>query len=93
MGLSGFGDLVLTCTSDQSRNFRFGSAAGPRAATLTLRMTVEGAATAQAVLPGWHARLAIDMPVTAMVAPAHDRRRSTVADAIQALMSRPLKEE
>ena len=89
-GLSGLGDLVLTCTSAQSRNLRFGLALGAGKGQ-DLRSTVEGVATAQAVR-----RLAeaqhIDMPVATMVA-------RLVAEeippdqAIRSLMSRPLKEE
>lgn len=89
-GLSGFGDLVLTCTSAQSRNFRFGLAMGVGAAADPL-MTVEGVATAQAVatLACTHG---IEMPITAMVA-ALTRSEITLGDAIRALMSRPLKPE
>lgn len=89
-GLSGFGDLVLTCTSQQSRNFRFGAALGA-GAVFDAGVTVEGVATAQAV-----ATLArkheIDMPVTQMVA-ALTQNQITLEDAIRALMSRPLKQE
>lgn len=89
-GLSGFGDLVLTCTSEQSRNFRFGAALGAGAA-FDPEMTVEGVATAIAV-----AKLArnhgVDMPVTQMVA-GLTQRDITLEDAIRALMSRPLKQE
>jgi glycerol-3-phosphate dehydrogenase (NAD(P)+) len=89
-GLSGFGDLVLTCTSAQSRNFRFGTALGAGAG-FDAAVTVEGVATAQAV-----ATLAckhmIDMPVTQMVA-ALTQNQITLEDAIRALMSRPLKQE
>ncbi len=90
MGLSGFGDLVLTCTSDQSRNFRYGKALGS-GAPWDANVTVEGAATAQAV-----ARLAaakgIDMPICTMVA-ALIERKIAVEDAVSALMARPLKKE
>lgn len=90
MGLSGFGDLVLTCTSDQSRNFRYGQALGS-GARWDRDITVEGAATAQAV-----ARLAvargIEMPVCTMVAALVDRKIA-VEDAVSALMARPLKKE
>lgn len=89
-GLCGFGDLVLTCTSAQSRNFRFGQALGagqPFDATLT----VEGAATARAVAI-LAAQKAIEMPVTTMVA-ALVARQITLPQAIHALMSRPLKQE
>lgn len=89
-GLSGLGDLVLTCTSLQSRNFRFGHALGA-GETFDQAITVEGAATAKAA-----ARLAadrgIDMPVTAMVAALVDRRIS-VGAAMSALLSRPLRKE
>ncbi len=88
-GLSGLGDLVLTCTSEQSRNFRHGAALG--AGRPPPPATVEGIATARAV-----ARLAaersLDMPITTMVAAVVDGQL-TVAQAIDALMSRPLKEE
>jgi glycerol-3-phosphate dehydrogenase (NAD(P)+) len=89
-GLSGFGDLVLTCTSTQSRNFRLGHAIGQRV-DFDPSITVEGAATARAV-----AALAekdgIDMPITRMIA-ALVAKKITLPEAIQALMSRPLKEE
>jgi glycerol-3-phosphate dehydrogenase (NAD(P)+) len=89
-GLSGFGDLVLTCTSAQSRNFRFGLSLGQDTG-FDPRITVEGVATAQAVV-----RLAavqgIDMPVTAMV-DALASGRIALNDAVGQLMSRPLKQE
>ncbi|WP_103257562.1 NAD(P)H-dependent glycerol-3-phosphate dehydrogenase [Tabrizicola aquatica] len=89
-GLSGFGDLVLTCTSSQSRNFRFGHALG-RAEGFDPRVTVEGVATARAVV-ALAQGLGIDMPVTAMV-DALASGRTSLKDAIGQLMSRPLKQE
>lgn len=89
-GLSGFGDLVLTCTSLQSRNFRFGQALGA-GTPFDASTTVEGTATAKAVTL-LAQRLGVDMPIAAMVAALIDRR-ITVAEAAQALLSRPLKEE
>lgn len=89
-GLSGLGDLVLTCTSLQSRNFRFGHALGA-GTPFDTTTTVEGAATAKAVTI-LAQRLGVDMPIAAMVAALIDRR-ITVAEAAQALLSRPLKEE
>lgn len=89
-GLSGFGDLVLTCTSSQSRNFRFGHALG-RAEGFDPRVTVEGVATARAVV-ALAQGLGIDMPVTAMV-DALASGRTSLNDAIGQLMSRPLKQE
>ncbi len=89
-GLSGLGDLILTCTSAQSRNFRFGQEMGQEA-TFDPTITVEGAATAVAV-----AKIAqrdgIEMPITQMIA-ALMAQEITLRQAIQALMSRPLKEE
>jgi glycerol-3-phosphate dehydrogenase (NAD(P)+) len=89
-GLSGFGDLVLTCTSLQSRNFRYGLALGGQL-DFDQTLTVEGASTAKAA-----ARLAIDksidMPITTMIAALVDSKL-TLQDAIRGLLSRPLKEE
>ena len=89
-GLSGLGDLVLTCTSTQSRNLRFGLALGA-GQDFDAQTTVEGVATAQAVgrLAETHA---IDMPIAQMVARlvAHE---IPLDQAIRRLMSRPLKEE
>ncbi|MDC1398939.1 NAD(P)-dependent glycerol-3-phosphate dehydrogenase [Yoonia sp.] len=89
-GLSGFGDLVLTCTSDQSRNYRYGFALG-RGDAFDLTTTVEGAATARAVrqLAG---KLNIDMPICTVVADL-TTGKTDVASALNALLSRPLKEE
>lgn len=89
-GLSGFGDLVLTCTSDQSRNFRYGRALGANAA-FDSSTTVEGIATAKAVT-NMAKTLNIDLPITAMVAALVDGQIS-LPDAILALLSRPLKQE
>jgi glycerol-3-phosphate dehydrogenase (NAD(P)+) len=89
-GLSGLGDLVLTCGSDKSRNFRYGLALGAGQAFDT-GVTVEGVATAQAV-----ARLALarglDMPITQMVA-ALATGALTLDQARAALLARPLTDE
>jgi glycerol-3-phosphate dehydrogenase (NAD(P)+) len=89
-GLSGFGDLVLTCTSAQSRNFRYGLAIGAGQG-FDPTVTVEGAATAKAV-SNMALRLEIDMPITAMIAALIDQT-ITLPQAISALLSRPLKQE
>lgn len=89
-GLSGFGDLVLTCTSTQSRNFRFGCALG-KGEAFDPQVTVEGVATARAVVK-LAAGMGIDMPVTAMVN-ALALGKIALNDAIWQLMSRPLKQE
>lgn len=88
-GLSGLGDLVLTCTSAQSRNFRAGQALG-RGEPLPSE-TTEGLATAAATLP-LAARLGVEMPLTAMIA-ALAAGRITTDNAVSALLARPLKEE
>jgi glycerol-3-phosphate dehydrogenase (NAD(P)+) len=89
-GLSGFGDLVLTCTSPQSRNFRFGMALA-HGASLDPNTTVEGAATARAVARLGQ-NLGLDLPITTMVAALIDGTVD-LPHAIQALLSRPLKQE
>ena len=89
-GLSGFGDLALTCTSEQSRNFRYGQALG-RAQTFDPGTTVEGAATARAML-GVAAKHGCDMPITAAVA-AIVAGKLDVGAAMDQLLARPLKEE
>lgn len=89
-GLSGFGDLVLTCTSAQSRNFRFGQALGAGEG-FDASVTVEGVATAQAAVTV-ASRAGVDVPVTEMVA-ALTCGRISVPLAVEALLSRPLKKE
>lgn len=88
-GLSGLGDLILTCTSAQSRNFAHGVALG--AGKPPAQATVEGVATAEAAVR-LAAQLGIDIPVTAMVARLVADAIG-VADAVRQLMSRPLKQE
>ncbi|MEI4471938.1 NAD(P)H-dependent glycerol-3-phosphate dehydrogenase [Frigidibacter sp. MR17.24] len=89
-GLSGFGDLVLTCTSEGSRNFRFGLALG-RGEGFDPSVTVEGLATAEAVVK-LAAREGVEMPVAGMVT-ALARGKITVAEAAEALLTRPLRKE
>jgi glycerol-3-phosphate dehydrogenase (NAD(P)+) len=90
MGLSGLGDLVLTATSEGSRNTRFGLHLGRRE-PFEAGVTVEGAATARAATRLGQ-RLGIDLPVTEAVA-ALVEGRSDVASAVRALLDRPLKAE
>lgn len=89
-GLSGFGDLTLTCTSAQSRNYRFGLALGEGIA-FAPGQTVEGAATAAAIATLAQQR-GLDLPIHAMVAPLV-AGEITAVQAMQRLLSRPLKEE
>jgi glycerol-3-phosphate dehydrogenase (NAD(P)+) len=89
-GLSGLGDLVLTCTSQQSRNFRFGQALGAGTG-FDPAVTVEGAATAKAAAE-LATSLGVDLPVATMVA-ALVEGRYTLNEALTVLLSRPLKQE
>ena len=65
-GLSGLGDLVLTCTSDQSRNFAFGRAVGsgtaPKAALASSEAVTEGHESAPAVVT-MAGSLGVEMPI------------------------------
>jgi glycerol-3-phosphate dehydrogenase (NAD(P)+) len=90
MGLSGLGDLLLTCSSVQSRNFAYGLALG-RGEALTGRPLAEGVPTA-AIAARITAEQAIDAPIIAAVAAILDGTVS-INDAVAALMSRPLKTE
>jgi glycerol-3-phosphate dehydrogenase (NAD(P)+) len=91
-GLSGLGDLILTCASAQSRNFSLGVAIGkgerPAAGGDKL---AEGAFTAS-VLIDMAMEKHIDMPIAAAVAAVLDGKLS-VDGAIEALLARPLKAE
>lgn len=89
-GLSGFGDLALTCTSDLSRNYRLGLSIG-RGEAFDSSITVEGAATAHAVAEQAR-KMQLDMPITQTVTNLLDQRL-TIAEAAALLLKRPLKEE
>ena len=89
-GLSGLGDLALTCGSPLSRNFRFGAALG-RGERFAEGVTVEGAATARAI-PPLAALHGLEMPVAEAVAGLVDGN-TDVDGAMRALLARPLKEE
>jgi glycerol-3-phosphate dehydrogenase (NAD(P)+) len=94
-GLSGLGDLLLTCTGARSRNFSLGLALGEGrrlAEILAARAGVtEGVATAPALLA--RARAAgVEMPIVAAVA-AVLAGEASVAEAMRALMARPLRAE
>ena len=95
MGLSGLGDLILTCGSPQSRNMSLGRALGQGRSLSEIlgerRAVTEGVYTAAAVT-----RLArergVDMPIAEAVH-AIVEGRVTVDDAIAALLARPFKAE
>jgi len=89
-GLSGLGDLALTCTSAQSRNFRYGVALGEKGRAPESG-TYEGAATAGAAL-ALAERLGVEVPVIRVVA-ALVGGRLDVREAAATLMRRPLRRE
>jgi glycerol-3-phosphate dehydrogenase (NAD(P)+) len=94
-GLSGLGDLVLTCSAAQSRNYALGLALGrgqTLAATLAGRRSiVEGVATAAAVAElAW--RLEVEMPISAAVA-AVLHRSVSIETMIDQLLGRPYRAE
>ncbi len=95
LGLSGLGDLVLTCGSPQSRNMSLGRGLGEGkslASILGSRTAVtEGVYTAAAVV-ALARQKKIEMPIAEAVHAIIEQRIS-VDDAITALMTRPLKAE
>lgn len=90
VGLSGFGDLILTCTSTKSRNFTAGLALGA-GAPLPDGKTVEGIPTAHALVAA-SSQDGFDMPISTAVS-ALVTGKCSVSDALEDLLSRPLKEE
>jgi glycerol-3-phosphate dehydrogenase (NAD(P)+) len=94
-GLSGLGDLLLTCGSAQSRNMSLGRALGEGhalAAILGARQSVsEGVATAEAVADLAVAR-GLELPIASAVA-AIVRGHVSVDQAIEGLLARPFKAE
>ena len=95
MGLSGLGDLALTASSRQSRNYSvgFGLGQGKRLDQLLggRRDVVEGVATAPAVL-SLAAQVNVEMPVSAAVAALLTGAR-TIDETIGDLLARPFKRE
>ena len=94
-GLSGLGDLVLTCTGDLSRNRHVGIELG-RGRSLDeilneLRMVAEGVRTTGAAL-ALGQRHGIELPITAQMAAVLEGRR-TPREAVEALMVRPQRQE
>lgn len=94
-GLCGLGDLVLTCSSPQSRNMSFGLALGQgRSAEAILaerNAVTEGVATAPALVQ-LAQKHGVEMPISEAVSAvlAHE---TTVADAMTTLLARPYKGE
>ncbi|HEX7856632.1 MAG TPA: NAD(P)H-dependent glycerol-3-phosphate dehydrogenase [Sphingobium sp.] len=94
-GLSGLGDLVLTCSSTSSRNFSLGKGLGegqPAATLLADRRTVaEGAFTAPVLREAARAA-GVDMPVVEAVC-ALLNEEAGVSEVITALLARPIRSE
>lgn len=86
-GLSGLGDLILTCGSEKSRNFRHGMALA-RGEALAADITVEGLHTAREIA----ARRGLDTPIADAVAALADGR-ADLASIVEHLLNRPLKPE
>jgi glycerol-3-phosphate dehydrogenase (NAD(P)+) len=94
-GLSGLGDLVLTCTGDLSRNRQVGIELG-RGRTLTdilsrMRMVAEGVRTTHAAL-ALGAQYEVELPIAGQMAAVLDGRTSP-RDAVEALMLRRQRQE
>ena len=94
-GLSGLGDLILTATSAQSRNYRFGQALGRGASVSALladhTVLAEGAFTASALIAFAHSQ-SVEMPISAAV-DAILKGALTIERAIDALLTRPFRQE
>ena len=95
MGLAGFGDLVLTCTDNQSRNRRLGLAIA-RGKTLAeaqaeIKQVVEGVRVAPEVLR-LAKRLGVEMPITEQVVRVL-KGEVTPLEALRALATRPQRAE
>ncbi len=95
MGLSGLGDVVLTCSSMQSRNtslgFALGQGRGLEDILASRNSVTEGISTAAAAL-GLARRHGINMPVVSAV-DLILREKASIDDIIQDLLSRPLRNE
>ena len=90
VGLSGLGDLILTCSTPQSRNFALGCALGRGEAAPSGKLA-EGAFTAPVLVELAEAE-GVDMPVSTAVADIL-RGATTIDDAVESLLTRPYKAE
>jgi len=94
-GLSGLGDLVLTCSSTSSRNFSLGKGLGEGRSAAELladrRTVAEGAFTAPVLLRA-AAEAGVDMPIVAAVCALLDNQAG-VDEVVGRLLARPLKSE
>ena len=95
MGLSGLGDLTLTCTSLQSRNCSLGAALGEGkslADILAARRSVAEGVTSAAAAAELAQRVGVEMPIVAAV-DAILHRGAAIDAAIESLLSRPFRSE
>ena len=94
-GLAGTGDMIVTCTSMHSRNFRCGKLIGegmdPEEARKSIGMVVEGMFTAEAAVE-LAKKYDVEMPITEAIY-AVITGKIKVQDGLEALMGRPLKDE
>ncbi len=91
LGLSGVGDVMLTCGGTHSRNFKFGLQIGKSTEPSSFATTVEGVPTAEA-LHELAQRLKVEMPISEMVYKILCTKMP-VTEAIDTLLSRPSEME
>jgi glycerol-3-phosphate dehydrogenase (NAD(P)+) len=95
MGLSGLGDLILTASSTQSRNYSLGFALGQGSSLIDIlgarQSVTEGVTTSGAVMD-MAALLGVEMPICAAV-DAVINRGTDLDEAIRLLLSRPFRAE
>ncbi|HEY6705507.1 MAG TPA: NAD(P)H-dependent glycerol-3-phosphate dehydrogenase, partial [Xanthobacteraceae bacterium] len=89
-GLSGLGDVILTCSSAQSRNYSYGMAVG-RGDPAQAGVLAEGIFTAPVLLEMAKEK-GVDMPIASAVADILAGRASVDA-AVEALLTRPFRSE
>jgi glycerol-3-phosphate dehydrogenase (NAD(P)+) len=95
MGLSGLGDLVLSCTGLHARSLSLGVALGegkPLAEILAARRSVAEGVTSAAAATALAQRLGVDMPITAAV-DAILHKGAAIDQAVADLLARPFKSE
>lgn len=95
MGLSGFGDLTLTCTAVQSRNYALGLALGEGANfddLMSVRLTVAEGVESAAAVTGLAQELAIEMPISRAVN-AILHQGADIDAVIGSLLARPFTTE
>ena len=95
MGLSGLGDLTLTCTSNQSRNYSLGKQLGKGKLLeklLSTRLSVAEGVTSASAISNLAKKLNIEMPITDAVSAILDDS-ITVEHAIKELLIRPFRSE